>query len=648
MNRHSIIWTEPAPFWTEITTGASGATAPEFRRPSILRFTTDSFMDELLDVLATDPRRLGEYRVRPETWRGLAPSPIPLSPKKIFALPFQRLGAIRKNGHGSLPTKPPQNLAPDLPPLKLYAPAAQRYYVIASCLVCQVPGLPDRHVEAGRGERVAFLVRRLFPPGTDATRPKSEWKEHAWVKGPSGNFWLRLGAGEIGKPAEGEERLPMFGLNFTADDLRQRRLFAGLVPVGKREAYLGGALGTNGPPSAGTVKTARKILFRKEIAEPWKALITRAANLVNQTADDTDVPSGGLAKRVAVERAQIQTVSWLILLDFARFLRQYLPGVHSVINGQAPPQPLTSDQQNLVNALNNISVGATLKAQLKSGSNIQNVPGSMKEALSKIEAFQSVLENKTTEYLRDQGTNPDWPDFLFPLADPSFAAQAPLPPASLAPPVTTDEKSDLIETPQPVDNLAVLVVRALPASAPQSEPAIPSSSIAPANALEGWFVLRCAYERPACGPLHEDVVSPPTEPFLLAGFFDPDAPARPIRIGLPLDISPAGLRKFDRNTAFVMSDMLCGQLKRFQGVTFGDLVRSVLPFPLHKDLPAGGAPCATGAVSFGTICSLSIPIITICALILLIIIVTLLDLVFHWLPFFILCFPIPGLKGKNP
>jgi hypothetical protein len=48
------------------------------------------------------------------------------------------------------------------------------------------------------------------------------------------------------------------------------------------------------------------------------------------------------------------------------------------------------------------------------------------------------------------------------------------------------------------------------------------------------------------------------------------------------------------------------------------------------------------------ICSLSIPIITICALILLIIIVTLLDLIFHWIPWFIMCFPVPGLKGKRP
>ena len=79
-----------------------------------------------------------------------------------------------------------------------------------------------------------------------------------------------------------------------------------------------------------------------------------------------------------------------------------------------------------------------------------------------------------------------------------------------------------------------------------------------------------------------------------------------------------------------------------------DLVRSVLPWPLHKDLDLGAmGPCGkdTG-VNFGMICSLSIPIITIVAFILLIVIATLLDLIFGWLPYLILCFPVPGLKGK--
>jgi hypothetical protein len=160
--------------------------------------------------------------------------------------------------------------------------------------------------------------------------------------------------------------------------------------------------------------------------------------------------------------------------------------------------------------------------------------------------------------------------------------------------------------------------------------------------------VRYVYVRRDCGPLHPPVLSAPSEPFQLAGFFDVDAPARPIRISLPVDVSPAGLRKFNRNTAFVMSDMLCGQVQRAKGLGLVDLVLSVLPWPLHKPLDVGsGGPCQNSAGNIGMICSLSIPIITICALILLMIIVSLLDMIFRWMPYFVMCFPIPGLKGKK-
>ena len=47
------------------------------------------------------------------------------------------------------------------------------------------------------------------------------------------------------------------------------------------------------------------------------------------------------------------------------------------------------------------------------------------------------------------------------------------------------------------------------------------------------------------------------------------------------------------------------------------------------------------------LCSLSIPIVTLCALILLLIIVALFDLFFRWLPLLFVCFPIKGLGSKR-
>ena len=101
-----------------------------------------------------------------------------------------------------------------------------------------------------------------------------------------------------------------------------------------------------------------------------------------------------------------------------------------------------------------------------------------------------------------------------------------------------------------------------------------------------YFIeIRCVYEKPLCGPLFPTLVSEASRRFHVASFFDPDAPARPIRIPMPLDISPAGLRKYKKNTGFIISDMLCGKIKQIRKFTLADLVLSVLPWPFHKGLP---------------------------------------------------------------
>jgi hypothetical protein len=46
-------------------------------------------------------------------------------------------------------------------------------------------------------------------------------------------------------------------------------------------------------------------------------------------------------------------------------------------------------------------------------------------------------------------------------------------------------------------------------------------------------------------------------------------------------------------------------------------------------------------IGIGMICSLSIPIITLCAFMVLMIFIALLNIIFWWMPFFKICFPIP-------
>src|SRR5438874_5421663 len=81
------------------------------------------------------------------------------------------------------------------------------------------------------------------------------------------------------------------------------------------------------------------------------------------------------------------------------------------------------------------------------------------------------------------------------------------------------------------------------------------------------YLVRCVYRRPCCGPLHPDLLSDPSQPFAIAGFFDLDAPARPIQISLPIDTSVAGLRKAKKNVSFLISNQLRAQMGRVSDKT---------------------------------------------------------------------------------
>ncbi|MEM7015595.1 MAG: hypothetical protein AAF585_29395, partial [Verrucomicrobiota bacterium] len=160
------------------------------------------------------------------------------------------------------------------------------------------------------------------------------------------------------------------------------------------------------------------------------------------------------------------------------------------------------------------------------------------------------------------------------------------------------------------------------------------------------YAVRFVYERPKCFESFEDrlkdnsgakealrahladhehyrpVLSAPTEQFVLASFFDPDAPQRPLRITMPVDTSITGLRKFPRNVSFLLSKQLRKQMQ-----SAGKKV---------TDIGGGDAR----GIDIGVLCSLSLPIITIVALMLLMVFVFVLNIVFWWLPFFRICFPL--------
>lgn len=131
------------------------------------------------------------------------------------------------------------------------------------------------------------------------------------------------------------------------------------------------------------------------------------------------------------------------------------------------------------------------------------------------------------------------------------------------------------------------------------------------------LIYQCCGERTLCGPLKPSVVSRPSDAFSLASFYDSDAPGRPIRIALPIDTSISGLRKLRKNVSFVLSEALKDKIKGI-GTIKGDIE--------GPNFDCGGI-------------SISIPILTICALIVLFIFLNLLNLVFWWLPFVKICLP---------
>ncbi len=139
------------------------------------------------------------------------------------------------------------------------------------------------------------------------------------------------------------------------------------------------------------------------------------------------------------------------------------------------------------------------------------------------------------------------------------------------------------------------------------------------------YAARLVYERPRCRLPQRHTISAPTNAFRMAHFYDPDAPFRDNRIVLQIDTSLQGLRNFPKAVKIDLSSQFRKQMDRIQTIKLADLDSGDIPEERQLDL--------------GMVCSMSIPIITICALVLLMIIVSLLNIVFFWMPLFKISLP---------
>lgn len=518
MMEPQVQWTAPSPFWN----GAlNGTDTSAIRQPAVLRFASDSFMDDLFGLLQSgQPESLAAQVAHPESYRAR-----PLGEPLDWSVP-------------QLPEDPSE--------LKLYQPAHGHFYLIGANLVCRIPGMPDRRVNTTSAERVSFVLRRLGSSG----------EELAWINSPdaaSGKGWQTPPAGPY-SVAPFEERLPLFPVSFQQNN-HPRRLLVGLIPTSSRETFE--AAPELSPLTVDPDPTHDPRMFDVR---------SRVLSLLSQILSHDplyDIP---------VDRAH--EASLFILLDLADWLAINLSLLWSALLAGNPPDSDGPVLGQLYTLLDETPVDESLT--------------SWRQALA------AVWEQRDSINRVGTANNPT---------------------------LTYNLQQTAL---QPHD----LETRIQDALGPYTPPALPPQTI-PVPKLDTTasvrYCLRCVYERPRCGPLHPPVVSEPTTPFSLAAFFDFDAPSRPVRIALPVDTSLAGLRKFQKNVGFIISDKLHAQMD-----SAADL----------KSALKGGLAATDSGGGLGTICSFSIPIITICALIVLLMFVILMNFVFWWLPLLRLCFPI--------
>jgi len=572
----------PSPLWDDLV-----STPVPFRAPAVLRFAGDDFVPQYQGVLETEPRRLRGFVARPESWR---------APAVGLDAPASTL------------------------PLRLYQPVHGRFYMVAASLACRVPGLPEHTVDTGKGEEVAFVLRRLTT-SVDAQRHETETGEWAWVKRADGTEgWVRASGAAL---AVDEERIPMFASTYAgAGGLRnvpmRRRVFAGLIPASRRESYANAGevreTGATPPPAPGSLDDPRVIEFQRLVMDPWTEL---KEWYDARKTDDVQRPDALLSAEQS---------SALLLIDLYDYLRGNLPAVANAVDGAAGS---LGAGQPLFAALAGLTVYDRFAVS----------PRTLVDALRNAAANRAAIE---AGFPAGTAHGYAFPVLVGDPRDPS-----PAPPVNA---VSTAETklAELLGrtnaapwelTPAEVPGglgvrvLKKLVMDALaaagpaPAVLPEQLPARrPAATPTAETRGEDWFVVRCVYLRPNCGSRSPPVVSERSERFQLTSFFEPDAPARHLRVALPVDTSPATLRKYNRNVAFVLSDQLRKQMSRASSL---------------KDLMDGKAGSEGGGLDFGVICSFSIPIITICALILLMILVSLLNIIFWWIPLFKICFPVP-------
>jgi hypothetical protein len=303
MNAHEIIWAAASPLWTD-----PQADRTKLRQPSLLRFKSDSFMDQLFATLDSKPEDLKNF---------LAP-----------------------NGG-------------DKPPLKLFQPIHGHFHLVAASLVCQLPGLPD-HTADPALDKVYFVLRRLHSDNT----------ELAWVPGKEVTLpgaWTPVA--DVHALAPDEEALPLFPGNYVEKASgRRRRLLFGLVPTSSRETFQAAVVapasgGSDGEtieapapdpvlvPKLGARAGALYVIrcvYRKPRCEPLEPPILSDPSEPFMIAAyfDPDAPARDIRIALPTSQAQLESARKSVGLMATRSFHAMLnTSVAKIMGMGAPPPP---------------------------------------------------------------------------------------------------------------------------------------------------------------------------------------------------------------------------------------------------------------------------------------------------------------------
>ena len=140
-----------------------------------------------------------------------------------------------------------------------------------------------------------------------------------------------------------------------------------------------------------------------------------------------------------LEREQIQTVSWFVLLDFAKYISTYLKPVWRAVLDPSRQGQLTVPERDLFDALTNATISLGLRETLRRDAEVTaggtvlyalaDVPASLREALAKFgtspEGLNTELERRLESIDLSSMTTRTaarCAGLLFPLADPTYRA----------------------------------------------------------------------------------------------------------------------------------------------------------------------------------------------------------------------------------